>query len=101
MSNILVEVAYATPNKQLIIALEVASGSKVADVINQSSILEHFPEINLTHQKVGIFSNLCELTDKVKAGDRIEIYRPLLIDPKEARRLRAEKSPKAPRQKNV
>lgn len=86
-----VEVAYATPAAQEIIALQVEEGSTIETVIDRSGILEIFTEIDLTHQKIGIFSKLKKLTDKVKEGDRIEIYRPLLIDPKDARRKRAKK----------
>lgn len=92
--NINIEVAYASKTLQRVIALEVPLHSTVMDAILASSMLSIFPEINLTQQKVGIFGRLCELTEIVKAGDRIEIYRPLLIDPKEARRVRANNGKK-------
>lgn len=88
---IAVEVAYAKLNEQKIIALEVEEGSTIAAVIQQSGILEKFPEINLEKQKVGVFSKARKLSDKVSAGDRIEIYRALTIDPKDARRVKARK----------
>jgi len=84
-----IEVAYAAPQQQKTITLEVVAGSSIAEVIQQSGILPMFPEIDLAHQPVGIFSELKRLTDVVNAGDRIEIYRELLLDPKEARRKRA------------
>jgi len=84
-----VEVAYAKANEQRILVLEVEEGSSIETVIDRSGILMLFPEIDLHKQKVGIFSQSKKLTDKVSAGDRIEIYRPLLIDPKEARRKKA------------
>lgn len=85
-----VEIAYAA-EQQVLRRLSVIDGATIADVIAASAIQEEFPEIDLTKQKVGIFSHACELERKVKQGDRIEIYRPLLIDPKEARRLRASR----------
>jgi putative ubiquitin-RnfH superfamily antitoxin RatB of RatAB toxin-antitoxin module len=86
-----VEVAYARPDLQQIVALEVEAGSTIEKVIQQSGIMGLFPEINLARQKVGIFSKPRDLSDLVNDGDRIEIYRPLIIDPKEARRARARK----------
>ncbi|MEE9356451.1 MAG: RnfH family protein [Methylococcaceae bacterium] len=85
-----IEVAYATPQKQTILAVDVAESTTVKEAIDQSDILQRFPEINLAQQKVGIFSSICSLEKVVEANDRVEIYRPLLIDPKEARRNRAE-----------
>lgn len=89
-----IEVAYATPHKQIIIPISVAPGSTIAAAIAISRICEQFPEINLDKQKVGVFSQSKQLTDLVQAGDRIEIYRPLTIDPKEARRAKAKKNAK-------
>lgn len=89
--KITVEVAYASPDLQRIFALEVEAGMTVEAVIAVSGVMTVFPEIDLSTQKVGIFSKECKLTDVVKAGDRIEIYRPLTIDPKDARRKRAIK----------
>jgi uncharacterized protein len=88
MKMIRVEVAYALPDKQKILSLEVEEGSSIQSVIERSGILILFPEIDLSTQKVGVFSKAKELTDSVNEGDRIEIYRPLLINPKEARRKR-------------
>ena len=91
-SNVIeVEVAYAQPDQQKIVRLEVASGVTVAEAIQLSGILSIFPEIDLGKHKVGVFSQKKDLTDLVEAGDRIEIYRPLIIEPKEARRLRVKK----------
>lgn len=90
-NKVMVEVAYAEPTLQRIISVEVIPGSTVEAAILQSGILSLFPQIDLTKQKVGIFSKACKLTDLVKEGDRIEIYRPLTIDPKEARRAKAKK----------
>lgn len=89
--RIKIEVAYATPTAQRIITIEMVADATLEMAIQQSGILSIFPEIDLTQQKIGIFGKQRALTDKINAGDRIEIYRPLTIDPKEARRARAVK----------
>jgi putative ubiquitin-RnfH superfamily antitoxin RatB of RatAB toxin-antitoxin module len=94
MGKIKVEVAYARVREQKVIALEVSEGSTVLSVIQQSGVLGLFPEIDLGKQKVGVFSKPRDLSDVVKAGERVEIYRELTIDPKEARRVKAKKSRK-------
>jgi putative ubiquitin-RnfH superfamily antitoxin RatB of RatAB toxin-antitoxin module len=85
----LIEVAYATPQKQLILECEIESGVTVRNAVRQSGIDRHFPEIDLESCELGVFGKVVtddyELTD----GDRIEIYRPLIADPKEIRRQRA------------
>jgi putative ubiquitin-RnfH superfamily antitoxin RatB of RatAB toxin-antitoxin module len=91
MSEIKVEVAYATPDSQRIFTVNVPVGSTIETAIDRSGVLDVFPEIDLLKQKVGIFSQPKKLSDIVFSGDRIEIYRPLTIDPKEARRKRANK----------
>lgn len=88
---IAIEVAYAREDVQRIIAMEVEEGTTIEAAIDRSGILAIFPEIDLLRQKVGVFGKLKKLTDKVGVGDRIEIYRGLLIDPKEARRKRVKK----------
>jgi putative ubiquitin-RnfH superfamily antitoxin RatB of RatAB toxin-antitoxin module len=92
MSKMAIEVAYATPAKQIIIALEVDQDCTIEQAILLSNIMDQFPEIDLQSQKVGVFSKIKKLSDSLKAGDRIEIYRPLIIDPKEARRAKAKKN---------
>lgn len=91
VKQIVVEVAYARPDMQRIVRVETAVDSTIETVIDRSGILELFPEIDLMKQKIGIFSKIKKLTDQVKEGDRIEIYRDLVCDPKEARRKRAAK----------
>ncbi|MEI7840383.1 MAG: RnfH family protein [Methylococcaceae bacterium] len=86
-----VEVVYATPEKQTLLTVRVAKKSTVAHAILESGMLAQFPKLNLDTLKVGIFSTLCPLEREVKSGDRIEIYRPLQNDPKDARRQRAMK----------
>ena len=84
-----VEVAYALPEAQTVLTVAVPAGASLEQAIRRSGILERFPEIDLSSNPVGIFSRKARLQDRVSAGDRIEIYRPLRIDPKAARRRRA------------
>lgn len=86
-----VEVAYALPDKQRILTVEVVDGTTFEMAIRQSGILTEFPEINLATVAVGVFGKRRQLTDVVLAGERIEIYRALKIDPKDARRAKAKK----------
>ena len=92
--DITVEVVYALPEKQYLLKVRVAEGTTVEQVITKSGILELRTDIDLVKNKVGIFSRPVKLTDTVNEGDRVEIYRPLIADPKELRRQRAEKSAK-------
>jgi hypothetical protein len=87
-----IEVAYATPEKQALLEVVIANNTTVEQAIKGSGIMSRFPEIDLDVQKVGIWNRTCKLSDLPSKGDRIEIYRPLIADPKEARRLRAEKA---------
>lgn len=86
-----VEVAYATPEQQVIIPLKMPEGSSVEQAINASGLLNRFTEIDDTDLKAGIFGRCCRLDQMLKQNDRVEIYRPLIHDPKEARRQRAAK----------
>ena len=90
--KIQVEVCYALPEKQTLLSLEVEPSLTIESIIKQSGILELHPEINLAENKVGIFSKLAKLNDTLHDGDRIEIYRPLIADPKEVRKQRAQKN---------
>ena len=87
---IAVEVVYATETDQCLLCLRVQDNATVHDVIEQSGILAQYSEIDLVQQKVGVFSRFVALDQLVRHGDRIEIYRPLKIDPKDARRRRAK-----------
>ena len=87
-----IEVAYAGLDKQTLLAIAVALGTTVADAIEQSAIRDEFPEIPEEPAAVGIFSRKVPLERVLRDGDRIEIYRPLIIDPKEARRRRAKQT---------
>ena len=86
---ITIELIYPLPNEQKLITIEVQSGSNVEQAITLSGILEQYPQIDLSNNKVGIFSKACKLDDLLREGDRIEIYRPLIADPKEARKKKA------------
>ncbi len=90
--EIVVEVAYALPNEQLIIPIKVHEGITVRQAIQISAILSRFPEIDLGVNTVGIFGKPCSLYKQVLHLDRIEIYRPLVANPKEVRKLRAKLS---------
>lgn len=85
-----VEVAYARPEKQIILPVDVEEGSTALDAVNRSGIIEHFPEIDLSTVKMGIFGKAQKPDTPLRAGDRVEIYRPLIADPKESRRRRAK-----------
>ena len=76
-----VEVAYAKPEEQVILNLEMAEGATAEAAIRESGILQSFPEIDLGQNKVGIFGKICKLDHALKPGDRVEIYRPLIADP--------------------
>ncbi len=84
-----VEVAYALPEKQVIRALNVDAGTTIGEAIVQSGIMMDFPELELENAKVGIFGKVAPMTKVLSDGDRVEIYRPLIADPKEVRRKRA------------
>ena len=86
-----VEVAYATPQAQVIINLNVKPGTTLLEAIKLSGVLEQFPEIDLEKNKFGIFSKANDADTVLREKDRVEIYRPLIADPKESRRKRAEK----------
>ena len=86
-----VEVAYAKPEQQEIVALKMPEGTTAEQAIISSGLLNRFPEIDGADLKVGIFGSVCKLDQLLRQGDRVEIYRPLIHDPKEARRQRAAK----------
>ncbi|WP_337009571.1 RnfH family protein [Pantoea sp. AS142] len=92
MPDISVEVVYALPEKQYQLYVNVEQGSTVELAIHKSGLLELRREIDLASNKVGIYSRPVKLDDEVNEGDRIEIYRPLIADPKELRRQRAERA---------
>jgi putative ubiquitin-RnfH superfamily antitoxin RatB of RatAB toxin-antitoxin module len=89
-ATINVEVIYAVPHQQPLLRVRLVEGATVEEAIRQSGVLDAFPDIDLAKNKVGIFSKLVKLDEKVRDKDRVEIYRPLIADPKEVRRKRAE-----------
>jgi len=88
-----VEVAFARPDKQKIVELEVEQGTTAVDAVRHSGIVELFPEIDPDSSSMGIFGKAVKSpsTHELREGDRVEIYRPLTIDPKQARLNRAKK----------
>ena len=91
--RIQVEVAYAHPDEQVIMELSVVPGATAEEAIRESGILERFREIDLARNNVGVFGKRVNLDTVLKDGDRVEIYRPLIADPKESRRARAAGAP--------
>ena len=89
--EIMVEVAYALPEEQVIISIKVPTIFNVQQAIEKSGIQKKFPSIDLSKNKVGIFGKKTTLDHTLNDRDRIEIYRPLILDPKEMRRKRAAK----------
>ena len=84
-----VEVVYALPEEQTLLDFEVKKGATAEQVIEQSGILLQYPEIDLAQQKIGLFSKIIKLDHVLREKDRVEIYRPLIADPKEVRKKRA------------
>ncbi len=89
MEQINIKIAYAYPHSHYLKSFTLDAGTTVQTAILQSGILSQYTDIDLRQNKVGIFARPVKLTDVLKDGDRIEIYRPLLADPKEIRRKRA------------
>lgn len=85
----IVEVAYALADKQSLLTIEVERGATLKDAIEASGILESFKQIDLTKDRVGIFSKFASLDTILQEKDRVEIYRSLVADPKEVRKERA------------
>jgi len=96
---IAVEVAYARPDVQRIYALQLSTSATVRDAIEQCDVLREFPEIDLNRHKVGIFGKVAKLDQVLRAGDRVEIYRPLIADPKLVRKQRAAQGLKMKKQR--
>lgn len=89
VEQITVEVCYAHPEKQELVQLRIESGATLKQAIEESGILARVPAIGLDKNKVGVFGKICSLDRVLREGDRVEIYRPLIADPKELRRQRA------------
>ena len=90
-----VQVCYALPDTVSLLNVDIDDGQTLEQVIHASGVLARHPEIDLGKMKIGVFGKLRPLTDLARAGDRIEIYRPLIADPKESRRRRAQHKSRA------
>jgi len=92
VESIQVEVVHATPERQLLVALVVPKGTTLLEAIERSGIREEFPDLVVEQGRVGIFGRKMPPETPLRDGDRVEIYRPLIADPKDARRRRAQAS---------
>lgn len=92
VEQITIEIVYALPKVQSLLAVVIDEGTTVEQAIIESGVCLQYPEINLTVNKVGIWNKATKLSQVLVNGDRIEIYRPLLADPKEVRKRRADKA---------
>lgn len=90
-----VEVAVAWPELQVLVPLTLAPGATVADAIRESGLCARFPGLEVRSDRLGVFSQPCGPERELRAGDRVEIYRPLKMDPKVARRLAADAARRA------
>ena len=84
-----VEVVYALPQKQEIFTVKLADGATVRQAIEGCGVLQKYPEIDLAKNKLGVFAKLAKPDSLLRDRDRVEIYRPLIADPKEVRKQRA------------
>lgn len=89
-----VEVAYALPERQTLLSLKVPVGTTAEQAVQRSGLLEHYPDLDLSTSKLGIFSKVVAPQRELREGDRVEIYRPLIADPKAVRQKRAEEGKK-------
>ena len=90
-----IQLCYALPEQAVVIDLDIELGCTLEQAIGQSGLLTQFPEIDLRHNKIGIYGKLKPLDTVLRDGDRIEIYRPLQADPMESRRRRAQHKTRA------
>jgi hypothetical protein len=89
-NKIKIEVVYALPNEQHLLTLDVKPETTLAEAVKLSGLADKYPEIDLIKGKFGLFGKLSKADTVLREKDRVEIYRPLLADPKEVRRKRAE-----------
>jgi uncharacterized protein len=89
MASLRIEVVYALPAGEDAVTLKLAPGASAADAVRASGVLQRHPEIDLRRQKIGIYGRVVEAGALLSDGDRVEVYRPLVLGPKEARRRRA------------
>lgn len=84
-----IEVAYAEPGKQSLLAFQVACGTTARQAVLQSALVTEFPHVDFAAAPIGIFGKKVKDSTQLREGDRVEVYRALLIDPKENRRRKA------------
>lgn len=87
--SIVVQVIYALPAEQILVTRKLPAGASLRDAVIASGLLEKYPEIDLTKNKVGVWAKLAKPDTPLRDRDRVEIYRPLIADPKEVRKQRA------------
>jgi len=87
--SIQIEVTYARSERQDVIRLKLSEGSTIGQAIEASGLLQRYPELDLAKLKVGVYGKLSKLDTVLRERDRVEIYRPLIADPKEVRKQRA------------
>jgi putative ubiquitin-RnfH superfamily antitoxin RatB of RatAB toxin-antitoxin module len=92
-----IEVVYALRNRQTLLAFEVAEGTTVRLAVQRSGILQRYPDIDLASGDFGVFGKVVPPATVLRDGDRVEIYRPLIANPKQARRVRAQRTVRRPR----
>jgi len=90
LKTIRVEVAYGTRDRQVVLPVDLPAGSTLEEAIERSGIRSEFPGLVVDPGAVGIFGRKAALSQVLQTGDRVEIYRPLIVDPRAARRLRAQ-----------
>jgi len=91
-----VEVVYALPDRQILLTLEVEQGTTARMAVERSGILQRHPEVDLERTKLGVFGRVVSAKTPLQDGDRVEIYRPLIANPRQARRERAHGGPRRP-----
>ncbi|MDT3735690.1 MAG: RnfH family protein [Denitratisoma sp.] len=88
--SLLIEIAFALPHRQELVHVQLPAGSTVQQAIEASGLMQKYSEIDLKRNKVGVFGKLSKLDAPLRDRDRVEIYRPLIADPKEVRKKRAD-----------
>ena len=85
-----VELVYIDADEEFIVSLDMAAAATVADAVEQSQVLDKFPSLKAIDYQLGIYSQEVSAGTRLQAGDRVEVYRPLVLDPMEVRRQRAK-----------
>lgn len=88
MAKVRIEVVYALPHTEDAVDLELELGATAADAVSAAGLLQRHPEIDLARNRIGVYGRLVEPRTVLSDGDRVEVYRPLVVSPKEARRRR-------------